>query len=959
MTVSPEERPLRVFISYSQHDPAAHSRRVLAFGNALLDDGIEVELDQYHQEELIDWPRWCEERLRPENSDFVLMICSAEYKRRIENRVERDEGRGVFWEGNLIGNAIYKAKANERFIPVLFDDEAEDSLPPIVAGWTRFRVRAFGIASGDLGYTKLYRFLTKQPTITRPKLGKIKVLPPATLPITQISVTASDKPLNLPYPSLGMLFKGREEFLKQIHEGFKRDPTRTQAITARHAIHGLGGIGKTRAAIEYAWRFAGDYTALLFVTAETPSDFRAKVAALCSTLRTADGVTDETARFDSAVGWLDDEKHSGWLLIVDNVDTPEAAKEVEKHVAPLKGGNILITGRLNEWPPFINAHGMEVLSPDAATEFLLARTADKREARADDPAQARELARELDGLALALEQAAAFIRRHTASFQEYRRRWQEADQRVRDWHDARVMQYERPLATTWQATVDILPPAARALLRIVSWLAPEPLPRFLFDYDTAAPKNLRVLFQNREAPREILRALSGDPAAEPEAALASLRDFSLLRLAKGAKFENEGQLHRVVALITRERQSDEERTKSLESALELVDFAAVGLPNDVRHWPLWDPLRPHIRQVCDSSGDNRHVSRLLNNLGLFLATKAQYAEAEGLYQRALAIDEKSLGLEHPDVAVRLNNLAQLLKETNRLEEAEPMMRRALAIDEKSFGPEHPEVATDLNNLAQLLRGTNRLKEAEPIMYRVLAIYEKSLGAEDPKVAICLNNLAHLLKETNRLEEAEPMMRRVLAIDEKSFGLEHPEVALDLNNLAQLLQATNRLEEAEPMMCRALAIYERNFGSEHPRVAICLNNLAHLLKKTNRLEEAEPMMRRVLAIDEKSFGLEHPEVALDLNNLAQLLKETNRLEEAEPIMQRVLLILLRFTRATGHWHPQLKLVFDNYVIQLKEMSLSEEMIQNRLIPLAVEAGFDLESFRKLLEQLKQGASRLRV
>ena len=111
------------------------------------------------------------------------------------------------------------------------------------------------------------------------------------------------------------------------------------------------------------------------------------------------------------------------------------------------------------------------------------------------------------------------------------------------------------------------------------------------------------------------------------------------------------------------------------------------------------------------------------------------AEAEPLMRRALSIDEKSFGPEHPNVAIRLNNLAQLLQDTNRLAEAEPLMRRALAIDEKSLGPEHPNVARDLNNLAQLLQATNRLAEAEPLMRRALAIDEKSLGPEHPSVAI--------------------------------------------------------------------------------------------------------------------------------------------------------------------------------------------------------------------------------
>ena len=97
------------------------------------------------------------------------------------------------------------------------------------------------------------------------------------------------------------------------------------------------------------------------------------------------------------------------------------------------------------------------------------------------------------------------------------------------------------------------------------------------------------------------------------------------------------------------------------------------------------------------------------------SAKADYAEAEPLYRRALAIDEQSYGPDHPNVASDLNNLAQLLQATNRLAEAEPLMRRALAIDEKSYGPDHPNVAIRLNNLAQLLQATNRLAEAEPLI----------------------------------------------------------------------------------------------------------------------------------------------------------------------------------------------------------------------------------------------------
>jgi CHAT domain-containing protein/tetratricopeptide (TPR) repeat protein len=236
-------------------------------------------------------------------------------------------------------------------------------------------------------------------------------------------------------------------------------------------------------------------------------------------------------------------------------------------------------------------------------------------------------------------------------------------------------------------------------------------------------------------------------------------------------------------------------------------------------------------------------------------------------RRALAIDEKSFGPEHPSVARDLNNLAALLNEANRRAEAEPLYRRALAIDERSYGPEHPKVASRLGNLAELLKDTGRRAEAEPLMRRALAISEKAYGPEHPDVAIRLNNLASLLRLTNRLAEAEPLMRRALASGEKSYGPEHPLVATRLSNLAGLLADTNRAADAEPLYRRALAIGEKSYGPEHPDVAVRLNNLAQLLKDTNRLAEAETPMRRALAIFEKSYGTAHPNVSAVLNNLA--------------------------------------------------------------------------------------------
>jgi tetratricopeptide (TPR) repeat protein len=120
-----------------------------------------------------------------------------------------------------------------------------------------------------------------------------------------------------------------------------------------------------------------------------------------------------------------------------------------------------------------------------------------------------------------------------------------------------------------------------------------------------------------------------------------------------------------------------------------------------------------------------------------------------LYRRALAIDEASLGADHPNVATHLNNLAGLLRADNRLAEAEPLYRRALAIDEVSLGADHPEVAIDLNNLATLLQGTNRAAGTEPLLRRalvVLLVFQRNTGHAHPHRDLVSGNYAALLSE---------------------------------------------------------------------------------------------------------------------------------------------------------------------------------------------------------------------
>jgi tetratricopeptide (TPR) repeat protein len=742
-----------------------------------------------------------------------------------------------------------------------------------------------------------------------------------------INVSAG-RPHNLPEP-IGHLFKGRDEFLKTLRQKLLAGDT--TVIHGRQAIHGMGGVGKTRAAIEYAWSHAEHYNALLFIAADSPEALQRNLAALCGPLVL--NLPEQTAReLDLQIAavhrWLN--QHPGWFLIIDNVDTPEAQKATRALCQQLPHGHILITSRLADWPTGFSALDLDVLTEADSISLLLDHTKGRRTEHLDDQTNAAKIAQNLDGLALALEQAAAWVRKDRRTFADYLAEWEKTSAQIyKNYHERGLDDYHkdhpelpRPLLITYTTSINQLTPEAHQLFQILSWIAPDPMP-------VQHIENLKSL-------------------PNPRQHLIELADLHLIRLTPDT---TTCTIHRLLQEITRQQQT-EPKPPSLLTALHWINGEFRGDPDDVRSWPLLRLLNSHTinaafhganRGIAEPSGrmlnsaglllssqgdfngaevvyraslsnvkksrvvDDQVLSTCLNNLGNLLATTNRFAEAEPLLRHALAIDEKNLGLHHPEVAVKLNNLAQLLADTDRTIEAEALFRRALAIDEKTYGAGHTKVATRLNNLSNLLLITNHPAEAEPLLRRAVFIDEKNFGPDHPNVATILNNLANLLFGTNRVAEAESLYRRVLKIDETIYGPDHPAVSRDLNNLAQTLEETNRFAEAEPLMRRALAIDEKIFGPSHPEVAIRLSNLAQLLQATNSPDAAEPLMRRALEIDEASFGTDHPKVAIDLNNLAYFLHVTNRSSEAEPLMRSALKI---YEKALGPDHPDVAIGLNN-------------------------------------------------
>jgi CHAT domain-containing protein/Tfp pilus assembly protein PilF len=281
----------------------------------------------------------------------------------------------------------------------------------------------------------------------------------------------------------------------------------------------------------------------------------------------------------------------------------------------------------------------------------------------------------------------------------------------------------------------------------------------------------------------------------------------------------------------------------------------------------------------------------LLNLASISYYKGDYAKGEAFALRGLTIAEKTLGPDHPLVARLLANLALFYLAQGNVAQAEASHERALAMQEKALGPDHPLVISSVSSLGLIYRTKGDFVRAEQFLQRALVAQEKVLGEEHNNFAGTLNNLAGLYREKGDYAKAEPLYQRALAIREKT---NHPFVTMALNNLANLYRDMGQYEKAEPLYERSIAIKEKSVGPDHPDVANSRSNLGFIYLARGDYAKAEAIYLGALATMEKARGPNHYEVGWDLSYLADLYFAMNDHAKAEPLYQRSLSILDSFS-----------------------------------------------------------------
>jgi tetratricopeptide (TPR) repeat protein len=726
------------------------------------------------------------------------------------------------------------------------------------------------------------------------------------LPLSHDPVTAIPKKTtvfpqfwNVPFRR-NPLFTGRQNALEQLHSALEAN----RAAALAQAISGLGGIGKTQIAIEYAYRFCDEYSSVFWFNAELYEALISDILFIAKLLKLPEkDEKDQNSIVNAVKRWLEENTH--WLLIFDNIENIEMATNF---IPPNYQGHILLTTRSQSTGTFAQRIEIEKMPQEEGILFLLRRAkiiapnAILKDTSSSDLVKAREIYEAMDGLPLALDQAGAYIEETSCSLSNYLDKFHQKQATLLKWRGQHKSDHPNSVYTTFLLSFEKLEQTDRIaadLLRFCAFLYPDAIPEEII---SESPINLAPLFLS----------VTGDLFAL-DACIAKLRTFSFVRRDRDAKLLN---IHRLVQAVLKDTMDKNTQRQWAEYAVRAVNNI---FPNT--SYENWDRCQRYLpqAQICEVLiAEHNFVfpeaARLLKETGSYLLERSHTAEAEKLYKWALSINLQVYGSDHLEVANSINALGRLYHLQGNFAQAEKLYLEALTLRKKLLEPDHIDLANSFNNLGALYVWWGRYSEAETFEQQSLMIRNRVLGPEHPDTAIIINNLAVIYFYEEKFEQAKSLYQQTLELQEKIYGPDHPYLASTLDNLASAYAKLGKFEQAEPLYRRALKIRKKVYGANHPQVATSLDNLGLFNMDQGKFKQAKSFLNQALRMRELTQGPEHPNVATTVFELAEFYNKQGQYKQAEPLFKRALAIR---TQQLGVDQPLTIEVLKAYVNLLKQ------------------------------------------
>nr|WP_083597543.1 FxSxx-COOH system tetratricopeptide repeat protein [Actinomadura madurae] len=709
-------------------------------------------------------------------------------------------------------------------------------------------------------------------------------------------------------------FTGRTDLLARLRNGLANQVT----AVVPHALHGLGGVGKTQMAVEYAYRYRSDYDLVWWIPADQPVLVRSSLASLAQHLglpsASVSGVEDAANAVLDAL--RRGEPYTDWLLIFDNADEPEELTDV----LPQGPGHVLITSRNHRWAGIVDAVPIDVFTREESVEFLT-----RRIPRGITPEDADRLAEELGDLPLALEQAGALHVETGIAVSEYLRLLTQRTSQLLS--QGKPTEYPVSMTAAWALSVASLEeklPEALDLLRYCAFFGPEPIPRDAFS------KVVRGL-----SPQ--LSNLIEDPIRLGRA-IGELGRFALARLDIPARTI---QVHRLIQALVRDELPSAEQDRLRHEVHVLLAAYTPSDPSNANNWNTYLNALGHFEPAGVAQCQAPEVRELALNMITYLYSSADFPSARSFVQSFIDEWTATSGPDHEDVLKLHVELGNLLRELGQYEEAAELNRQTLSTAEKALGHDHDTTLRALRGRAADLRASGDFQQAHEIDEETLRRYESKFGATDWNTWRAVNSVAldYGLKSdyTNARTRLEKVLRGVLAEDGASSD---PSSYLNIyTGLVRTVRLGGDYSEACDLGEDVYAFGIEQLGPEHAWTLRAGKDLSIAWRRAGdydrALELAEEIQQRYVRI----YGLDHPDTLAAAVCLANIRRTIGEFQEALVLADDT---VRRYPRIYAAEHPYNHACAGNLAVLRRitgDPEIARKLNEDALAGLEVKLGRD--------------------
>ncbi|HTW00812.1 MAG TPA: FxSxx-COOH system tetratricopeptide repeat protein [Streptosporangiaceae bacterium] len=597
-------------------------------------------------------------------------------------------------------------------------------------------------------------------------------------------------------PARNLAFTGRDDLLAAVGE----------RLSAGHAavvqaLHGMGGVGKTQLAAEYAHRCAGSYDLAWWINAEQGGLIGDQIADLGEALACVPAGAGREAVRAAVLAEL--RERGRWLLVFDNAGAPA-------DVAPWlpgDGGHVLITSREHGWDEIAAPVEIEVFTRAESIEMLRRRIPELPVADAD------RLADELGDLPLAIAQAAGFMADTGAGAPQYLNllRTQAGELLGR----AAPGSYPQSLAAATAVTAARLSgrdPAAAELADLCAFLAPEPIPEDLFT-DAAG-------------------LLPGELAARTTEPLAWRETLAAMASQSLARVDHRGlQMHRLTQAILRDRLTRARASATRQRTEAILAASDPGDPTDPATWARWARLTPHVLAADLVATDNPALRDLARRVCWYLIERGDARTTGNVMGELRRQWGERLGHDHEHTLMATHYLAWALLELGRYEEARALNQDTWERRRRVLGEGHPDTLHSAHNLALVLRLLGDLRAARDLNEDTWKRHHQAQGPDHRSTLRTASILAADLRGLGEVAAARDLDRDTRQRRQRILGDDHPDTLNSAHNLAADLRELGEIAAARDLDRDTLQRRQRILGDDHPDTLKSARSLAAYLGET--------------------------------------------------------------------------------------------------------------------------------